>query len=80
MSPSSLTIVAITTAVAGKESILRAAQEQLVADTVKEPGCLRYELNQSLDFDRAAKEARHLRRAPSSGRRRVQNAAGTSLG
>jgi quinol monooxygenase YgiN len=52
MSPSSLTIVAITTAVAGKESILRAAQEQLVADTVKEPGCLRYELNQSLDDGR----------------------------
>jgi quinol monooxygenase YgiN len=49
MSTSSLTIVAITTAVAGKEQALRAAQEKLVAETVKEPGCLRYELNQSLD-------------------------------
>jgi quinol monooxygenase YgiN len=52
MSPSSLTIVAITTAAAGKESALRAAQEQLVAETVKESGCLRYELNQSLDDGR----------------------------
>jgi hypothetical protein len=44
MSTSPLTIVAITTAVAGKEKALRAAQEKLVAETVKEPGCLRYEL------------------------------------
>ena len=51
-SSSSLTIIAITTAVAGNESALRAAQERLVAETVKEPGCLRYELNQSLDDGR----------------------------
>jgi quinol monooxygenase YgiN len=44
-----LKIVAIATAIAGHEVALRVAQEQLVADTVKEPGCLRYELNQSLD-------------------------------
>jgi quinol monooxygenase YgiN len=50
MSTSSpLTIIAIATAVRGKESALRAAQEALVADTLVEPGCLRYELNQSLD-------------------------------
>jgi quinol monooxygenase YgiN len=52
MSTSSLTIVAITTAVSGMEKALRAAQERLVAETVKEPGCLRYELNQSLDDGR----------------------------
>jgi len=50
--PSPLTIVAIATAKAGKENELRAAQEKLVANTVKEPGCLRYELNQSLDNGR----------------------------
>lgn len=44
-----LNIVAITTATPGQEAALRAAQEQLVAETVKEAGCLRYELNQSLD-------------------------------
>jgi quinol monooxygenase YgiN len=49
MSASPLTIVAIITAVAGKEKALRAAQQKLVAETVREPGCLRYELNQSLD-------------------------------
>ena len=52
MSPSSLTIVAITIAAAGKEQALRCAQEKLVAETAKEPGCLRYELNQSLDDGR----------------------------
>src|SRR5215469_2841187 len=52
MSTPSLTIVAITTAVAGKEKALRAAQEKLVAETLAEPGCLRYELNQSLDDGR----------------------------
>jgi len=52
MSKSSLTIVAITMALAGKEKTLRAAQEKLVAETMKEPGCLRYELNQSLDDGR----------------------------
>ena len=49
MSASPLTIVAIAVAAPGKEDALRAAQQQLVADTLKEPGCLRYELNQSLD-------------------------------
>jgi hypothetical protein len=49
---SPLTIVAITTAVAGKENALRAAQEKLVAETVMEPGCLSYELNQALDVAR----------------------------
>jgi len=44
-----LTIVAITTAAAGKEDDLRVAQEKLVQETVKESGCLRYELHQSLE-------------------------------
>jgi quinol monooxygenase YgiN len=44
-----LTIVAITTAIAGQEEPLRIAQEKLVQETLTEPGCLRYELNQSLD-------------------------------
>jgi quinol monooxygenase YgiN len=53
MSTSSpLIIIAITTAVAGQEQLLRSAQERLVAETVKEPGCLRYELSQSLDDPR----------------------------
>jgi len=43
-----LTVIAITRAVAGQEQALRSAQEQLVAETLKEPGCLRYELHQSL--------------------------------
>ena len=47
-----LTIVAIATAVAGQKAALRAAQEQLVAETVKEPGCLRYELHQSREDSR----------------------------
>ena len=47
-----LTIIAITTAIAGQQDILRTAQHQLVAETVKEPGCLRYELSQSLDDPR----------------------------
>jgi quinol monooxygenase YgiN len=42
MSTSSLTIIAITTAVAGKENELRMAQEKLVSATMKESGCLRY--------------------------------------
>jgi|SoimicMinimDraft_3_1059731.scaffolds.fasta_scaffold295533_2 quinol monooxygenase YgiN len=46
---SPLAIVAITTAVPGQERALRTAQETLVAETLKEPGCLRYELNQSQD-------------------------------
>ncbi len=49
---SPLTIVAITKAVADRQAELRAAQEKLVAETLREPGCLRYELNQSLDDGR----------------------------
>ena len=52
MNPSPLTIVAITTAGPGQEAALRAAQEQLVAETIKEPGCLRYELHQSREDSR----------------------------
>ena len=47
MNTSPLTIVAIATAAPGQEATLRAAQEQLVAESIKEPGCLRYELHQS---------------------------------
>jgi len=47
-----LTIVAIATAAAGQEAALRAAQEQLVAETVKEAGCLRYELHQCREDSR----------------------------
>jgi quinol monooxygenase YgiN len=50
--PSPLSIVAIATAVQGREQELRSAQEALVAETVKEPGCLSYELHQSLDDSR----------------------------
>jgi quinol monooxygenase YgiN len=49
---SPLTIVAITTAAPGQEKSLRAAQEKLVTETVKEPGCLRYELHQSIEDGR----------------------------
>jgi quinol monooxygenase YgiN len=49
---SPLTIIAIATAAPGQEKALRAAQEKLVAETVKEPGCLRYELHQSLENGR----------------------------
>jgi quinol monooxygenase YgiN len=47
-----LTIIAITTAKSGKEAALGAAQEKLVAETLAENGCLRYELHQSLDDGR----------------------------
>jgi quinol monooxygenase YgiN len=47
-----LVIIAITVAVAGKEAELREAQEALVAASLKEDGCLRYELNQSLEDGR----------------------------
>lgn len=47
-----LTIVAIATAIAGQEKALRIAQEKLVQETLTEAGCLRYELNQSLDNSR----------------------------
>jgi quinol monooxygenase YgiN len=48
-SPSPLGILAITTAAPGKYGALRAAQEKLVAETVKEPGCIRYALHKSLE-------------------------------
>jgi quinol monooxygenase YgiN len=49
---SPLTIIAIATAVTGDEGKLRSAQEKLVAETLFDPGCLRYELNRSLDDGR----------------------------
>ncbi|MER8872477.1 antibiotic biosynthesis monooxygenase [Mesorhizobium sp. M0622] len=52
MSQSPLTVIAITTAKPGKEAALGAAQEKLVAETLLEDGCLRYELHQSLDDGR----------------------------
>ncbi|MDX8512796.1 putative quinol monooxygenase [Mesorhizobium captivum] len=52
MSQSPLTIIAITTARPGKEAALGDAQEKLVAETLIEDGCLRYELHQSLDDGR----------------------------
>jgi quinol monooxygenase YgiN len=48
-SASPLGILAITTAAPSKHGALRAAQQKLVADTVKEPGCISYALHQSLD-------------------------------
>lgn len=47
-----LTIIAIVVAVSGQEQALRSAQEKLVAETVLEPGCIRYELHQSHDDGR----------------------------
>jgi quinol monooxygenase YgiN len=47
-----LGILAITTAVLGKHSALRAAQEKLVSETVTEPGCMSYTLHQSLEDPR----------------------------
>lgn len=52
MSQSPLTVIAITTAEPGKEEALGAAQEKLVAETLIEDGCPRYELHQSPDDDR----------------------------
>jgi quinol monooxygenase YgiN len=50
MTPSSpLGILAITTAVPGKHSALRTAQQKLVSETVTEPGCMSFTLHQSLD-------------------------------
>lgn len=49
---SPLTIIAITVSATGQEKNLRAAQEKLVAETLEEPGCLRYELHQSIDDGR----------------------------
>lgn len=48
-----LTVIAIATAKAGMEEALRATQTKLVGETLNEPGCLRYELNQSLDDGRS---------------------------
>ena len=50
--PLPLTIVAIATALPGQEKALRTAQEKLVTETVKEAGCLRYELHQSIEDGR----------------------------
>lgn len=47
-----LNILAIIRAAPGAEAKLRAAQEILVAETLREKGCIRYELNQSLDDGR----------------------------
>jgi quinol monooxygenase YgiN len=47
-----VTIVAITVAAEGSEGALREAQERLVAETLGEAGCQRYELHQSLDDPR----------------------------
>jgi quinol monooxygenase YgiN len=53
MSSSPLAILAITKAANGKQDLLRAVQEKLVAETLKEAGCIQYELHQSLDDSRA---------------------------
>jgi quinol monooxygenase YgiN len=47
-----LQVIAVAVATAGQEDALRAAQLRLVEETLSEPGCLRYELNQSLDDPR----------------------------
>lgn len=47
-----ISVIAIVVAEAGKETKLREAQERLVAETLSEPGCIRFELNQSLDDPR----------------------------
>lgn len=52
MSAAPLTVIAIITAKEGQEAALRALQEKLVVETRAEDGCLRYELNQSLDDGR----------------------------
>ncbi len=52
MSAAPLTVIAIITAQEGQEAALRALQEKLVAETLTEDGCLRYELNQSPDDGR----------------------------
>jgi len=51
-SSSPLGILAITVAAPGKHAALRAEQEKLVAETVKEAGCIHYALHQSLDDPR----------------------------
>jgi quinol monooxygenase YgiN len=52
MSAAPLIIIAILVAKDGCEAQLKAAQTRLVEATLKEEGCLRYELNQSLDDGR----------------------------
>lgn len=47
-----ISIIAVAVAEEGQQAKLREAQERLVAETVMEPGCIRYELNQSLDDPR----------------------------
>ncbi|WP_333574009.1 putative quinol monooxygenase [Sphingomonas sp.] len=47
-----ITIIAVTVAAEGQETRVREAQERLVIETLSEPGCLRYELNQSIDDPR----------------------------
>jgi len=50
--PQPISVIAVITAKEGQEAALRAKQDVLVAGTLKEEGCLRYELNQSLDDPR----------------------------
>ncbi len=47
-----ISIIAVAVAAEGQEARVREAQERLVAETLREPGCIRYELNQSLDDPR----------------------------
>ena len=47
-----ISIIAVTGAADGQETRVREAQERMVVETLSEPGCLRYELNQSLDDPR----------------------------
>jgi quinol monooxygenase YgiN len=49
---SKLVVIAEVIAIDGHQFDLRAAQEKLVAETLKEQGCELYELNQSLDDSR----------------------------
>jgi quinol monooxygenase YgiN len=41
-------VIAVTKALPGHAAKLRALEEDLVTTTLKEPGCLRYELNQAV--------------------------------
>lgn len=52
MSNKEISIIAMSTAIKGQEKALRALQLKLVEGTLKEPGCIRYELQQSLDDER----------------------------
>jgi len=49
---SEITIVATAIALNNEELNLRREQEKLVAETLKEKGCIRYELHQSKDDPR----------------------------